>query len=80
MLEQVQGPASDRWEAEVQLFIAILDMIVINNINLKANIIIFVKSTTLSFRDFKTGGLGLAVWVRLDQFREPGEAGTDTIQ
>ena len=45
MLEQVQGPASDRWEAEVQLFIAILDMIVINNINLKANIIIFVKST-----------------------------------
>ena len=79
MLEQVQGPASDRWEAEVQPFIAILDMI-INNINLKANIIIFVKSTTLSFRDFKTGGLGLAVWVRLDQFREPGEAGTDTIQ
>ena len=45
MLEQVQGPASDRWEAEVQLFIAILDMIVINNINNKANIIIFVKST-----------------------------------
>ena len=28
MLEQVQGPASDRWEAEVQPFIAILDMIV----------------------------------------------------
>ena len=71
MLEQVQGPASDRWEAEVQLFIAILDMIVHQ---LLSHLI------TLSFRDFKTGGLGLAVWVRLDQFREPGEAGTDTIQ
>ena len=73
MLEQVQGPASDRWEAEVQLFIAILDMIV-------HQLLSHLISSHYLYRDFKTGGLGLAVWVRLDQFREPGEAGTDTIQ